>query len=78
MDIDAGSPVAPLRLAEHGAGTAVLSASSAQGTRLRAVPLTDAATHARLGLITRHDQRSPAVRLLRAKLLTALQPPGTP
>ncbi|MFJ9842011.1 LysR family transcriptional regulator [Kitasatospora sp. NPDC101155] len=72
VDIDASSPVALLRLAERGAGVAVLSASSAQGAGLRAVPLTDAATHARLGLIARRDQQSPAVRLLRAKLRKAL------
>ncbi|MBO1416736.1 LysR family transcriptional regulator [Streptomyces sp. FH025] len=73
VDIEASSPVALLRLAERGAGVAVLSASSAQGAGLRAVPLADAATHARLGLVARRDQQSPAVRLLRAKLLAALQ-----
>ncbi|MBV2152494.1 LysR family transcriptional regulator [Kitasatospora sp. SUK 42] len=72
VDIDASSPAALLRLAERGAGVAVLSASSA-GAGLRAVPLADAATHARLGLIARRDQQSPAVRLLRAKLQAALR-----
>ncbi|MGW3043457.1 LysR family transcriptional regulator [Kitasatospora sp. NPDC001159] len=72
VDIEASSPVALLRLAERGAGVAVLSASSAEGTGLRAVPLADAATHARLGLAARRDQQSPAVRLLRAKLRKAL------
>ncbi|MFG2846134.1 hypothetical protein ACGF12_23630 [Kitasatospora sp. NPDC048296] len=66
VDIDASSPVALLRLA-------VLSASSAQGAGLRAVPLADAATYARLGLIARRDQQSPAVRLLRARLRAALR-----
>ncbi|MFE2149273.1 LysR family transcriptional regulator [Streptomyces lavendulae] len=73
VDIDASSPATLLRLAERGAGIAVLSASSAQGTGLRTVPLTDATTHARLGLITRQGQRSPAVLLLRTRLLAALQ-----
>ncbi|WP_030235132.1 LysR family transcriptional regulator [Streptomyces sp. NRRL S-350] len=72
VDIDVSSPLAVLRLAERGAGVAVLSASSVQGAGLRAVPITDAATYARLGLATRHDQHSPAVRLLRDKLRTAL------
>ncbi|MFJ9692718.1 LysR family transcriptional regulator [Kitasatospora sp. NPDC101183] len=72
VDLDASSPAALLRLAERGAGVAVLSASSAQGEGLRALPLADAAVHARLGLVARRDQSSPAVRLLRAKLRTAL------
>ncbi|MFJ7908441.1 LysR family transcriptional regulator [Kitasatospora sp. NPDC096204] len=72
VDIEASSPVALLRLAERGAGVAVLSASSAGGAGLRAVPLVDAATRARLGLVVRHDQPSPAVRLLVARLRAAL------
>ncbi|MFE3764363.1 LysR family transcriptional regulator [Streptomyces sp. NPDC059104] len=74
VDIDASSPAALLRLAERGAGAAVLSASSAQGTDLRTVPLTDAPTHARLGLITRRGRHSPAVQLLLTGLLAALRP----
>ncbi|MGW2376266.1 LysR family transcriptional regulator [Kitasatospora sp. NPDC001683] len=74
VDIDASSPVALLRLAERGAGVAVLSTSSAQGAGLRAVPFADAATNARLGLVARRDQQSPAVRLLRAKLTAAMCP----
>jgi DNA-binding transcriptional LysR family regulator len=73
VHIDASSPVTLLRLAERGAGAAVLSASSTQGTGLRTVPLTDVATHARLGLITHRGQHSPAVELLRTRLLVALQ-----
>ncbi|MFF4384673.1 LysR family transcriptional regulator [Kitasatospora sp. NPDC001547] len=76
VDIEASSPIALLRLAERGAGVAVLSASSAAGTAgagLRTVPLADAATCARLGLVARHDQPSPAVRLLRARLRAALR-----
>lgn len=73
MDIEASSPAALLRLAERGAGVAVLSASAAQGAGLRSVPLVDAATHGRLGLVARRDQRSPAVRLLRARLRAALR-----
>ncbi|MFJ4845477.1 MULTISPECIES: LysR family transcriptional regulator [unclassified Streptomyces] len=72
VDIDASSPVTLLRLVERGAGVAVLSASSVQGADVRTVSLTDAATHARLGLVTRHGQSSPAVQLLRARLLAAL------
>ncbi|MFJ3913320.1 DNA-binding transcriptional LysR family regulator [Streptomyces sp. 2132.2] len=73
VDIEAASPAALLHLAERGAGVAVLSASSTQGSGLRAVPLADAATRARLGLVTRHDPHSPAVRLLRTRLLAALR-----
>ncbi|MFF7995562.1 LysR family transcriptional regulator [Kitasatospora xanthocidica] len=72
VDIDASSPLAVLRLAERGAGVAILSASSTEGAGLRAVPIADAATYARLGLVARRDQHSPAVRLLRDKLRTAL------
>lgn len=74
VDIEASSPVALLRLAERGAGVAVLSASSVAGAGLRAVPLADAATRARLGLVARRDQQSPAVRLLRSRLAVALRP----
>ncbi|MGW7447817.1 LysR family transcriptional regulator [Kitasatospora sp. NPDC054795] len=73
VDIEASSPVALLRLAERGAGVAVLSASSAAGDGLRAVPLADAAIRARLGLVARRDQPSPAVRLLMARLRAALR-----
>lgn len=73
VDLDAGSPTALLRLAERGAGVAVLSASSARDAGLRIVPLADAATHARLGLVARPDEHAPAVRLLRTRLLTALR-----
>ncbi|MFF4583641.1 LysR family transcriptional regulator [Streptomyces sp. NPDC001373] len=73
VDIDASSPAALLRLAERGAGAAVLSASSAQGAGLRTVHLADAATHARLGLITRRGQHSPAAQLLHSRLLAALR-----
>ncbi|MEU6210191.1 LysR family transcriptional regulator [Streptomyces sp. NPDC047023] len=73
VDVDASSPATLLRLAERGAGVAVLSASSAQGTALRTVPFTDAATHARLGLVTRRGPHSPAVQLLRSRLLAALR-----
>ncbi|MEU3572699.1 LysR substrate-binding domain-containing protein [Kitasatospora sp. NPDC036755] len=73
VDIEASSPVALLRLAERGAGVAVLSPSSATGAGLRAVPLADATTTARLGLVARRDQPSPAVRLLRARLREALR-----
>ncbi|MEU6293605.1 LysR family transcriptional regulator [Streptomyces erythrochromogenes] len=72
VDIEASSPATLLRLTERGAGVAVLSASSAHGAGLRTVPLTDAATHARLGLVTRRGRHSPAVELLRSRLLSAL------
>lgn len=73
VDIEAGSPTTLLRLAERGAGVAVLSPSSAVGVpTLRVIPLKDAAVHARLGLVARRDRHSPAVRLLRAKLRAAL------
>ncbi|MFE3504102.1 LysR family transcriptional regulator [Kitasatospora sp. NPDC059160] len=73
VDIEASSPAAVLRLAERGAGVAVLSASAVEGAGLRAVPLTDAATNARLGLVARRDQHSPAVRLLHGKLTAAMR-----
>ncbi|MEU4118263.1 LysR substrate-binding domain-containing protein [Kitasatospora sp. NPDC028055] len=73
VDIEASSPAAVLRLAERGAGVAVLSASAVEGPGLRAVPLTDAGTNARLGLVARRDQHSPAVRLLHTKLTTAMR-----
>ncbi|MEW2063742.1 LysR family transcriptional regulator [Streptomyces sp. NPDC007002] len=73
VDIDASSPVTLLRLAERGAGVAILSASSTQGFSGQAIPLADAATHARLGLINRQGQHPPAVQLLRTRLLAALQ-----
>ncbi|MFJ8628254.1 LysR family transcriptional regulator [Kitasatospora sp. NPDC093550] len=73
VDIDASSPLAVLRLAERGAGVAVLSDSSAEGVGLRTVPIADAATRARLGLVSRRDQHSPAVRLLRAELVAAMR-----
>ncbi|MFD5466039.1 LysR family transcriptional regulator [Kitasatospora sp. NPDC127059] len=73
VDIEASSPTAVLRLAERGAGVAVLSPSAVEGAGLRAVPLTDAATNARLGLVARPDQHSPAVRLLRDKLTAAMR-----
>ena len=72
VDIEASSPLAVLRLAERGAGVAVLSESSVDGAGLRAVPIADAATYAKLGLVARRDQHSPAVRLLRAKILAAM------
>ncbi|MER7669295.1 LysR family transcriptional regulator [Kitasatospora sp. NPDC096128] len=74
VDIEASSPAAVLRLAERGAGVAVLSPSAVEGDGLRAVPLTDAGTNARLGLVARRDQHSPAVRLLLDKLRTAMRP----
>ncbi|MEU3313444.1 LysR family transcriptional regulator [Streptomyces sp. NPDC006687] len=74
VDLEAASPTALLHLAERGAGVAVLSPSSTQGSALRATPFTDAPTHARLGLITRPSPPSPAVRLLHTRLLTALRP----
>ncbi|MFE3872920.1 LysR family transcriptional regulator [Kitasatospora sp. NPDC059146] len=73
VDIEASSPAAVLRLAERGAGVAVLSASAVEGVGLRAVPLTDAAANARLGLVARRDQHSPAVRLLHDKLTAAMR-----
>ncbi|MYT19369.1 LysR family transcriptional regulator [Streptomyces sp. SID7760] len=71
VDLEASSPATLLRLAERGAGVAVLSTSSAQGAGLRAVPLGDAAARARLGLVTRPNEHSPAVRLLHIRLLAA-------
>jgi DNA-binding transcriptional LysR family regulator len=72
VDIDASSPQALAGLAARGAGVAVLSASSGHGDGVRAVPIADAATHARLGLAIRPDQRSPAARLTLASLEAAL------
>ncbi len=74
VDIDASSPQTLIGLAQRGAGVAVLSPSSAAGEGLRTVPVADAATHACLGLAIRPDQRSPAARLMLARLRTALTP----
>ncbi|MQS12820.1 LysR family transcriptional regulator [Streptomyces kaniharaensis] len=73
VDIDASSPSTLLHLAARGAGVAVLTPAAVAGDGLRVIPLADAAVHARLGLVARPDQHSPAVRLLRAKLRAALQ-----
>ncbi|MFG2293310.1 LysR family transcriptional regulator [Streptomyces sp. NPDC048603] len=73
VDIDASAPQTLLGLVKRGAGVAVLSPSSAGGVEgLRTVPVTDAATHACLGLAIRSDQRSPAARLLLAGLAASL------
>ncbi|MEV7616737.1 LysR family transcriptional regulator [Streptomyces sp. NPDC089799] len=75
VDIDASAPLTLLGLVRRGAGVAVLSPSSAGGVAgLRTVPVTDAATHACLGLAIRSDRRSPAARLLLDGLRTALAP----
>ncbi|MGW1106581.1 LysR family transcriptional regulator substrate-binding protein [Streptomyces sp. NPDC002540] len=73
LDIDAGSPNTLLRLTTRGTGVAVLSPSSAADDGPRVVPVKDAATHACLGLAAHPGRHSPAVRLFRAKLRTALQ-----
>ncbi|MER7771597.1 LysR family transcriptional regulator [Kitasatospora sp. NPDC096140] len=75
VDIDASSPATVLRLAERGAGVAILSPSSVEGPGLSTVPIADAAVRSCLGLTGRRDQHSPAVRLLRGKLLAALGGP---
>ncbi|MEU9041956.1 MULTISPECIES: LysR family transcriptional regulator [unclassified Kitasatospora] len=72
VDIDASSPVAVLRLAERGAGVAVLSPSSVEGPGLSTMVIADAAVRSCLALVSRPDQHSPAVRVLRAKLRAAL------
>ncbi|MFD8755595.1 LysR family transcriptional regulator [Kitasatospora sp. NPDC059577] len=72
VDIDASSPATVLRLAERGAGVAVLSPSSVEGPGLCTVPIADAAVRSCLGLVGRPGEQSPAVRVLRAKLSAAL------
>jgi DNA-binding transcriptional LysR family regulator len=68
VDVEASSPQTLIGLAARGIGIAVLSPSSAAGAGLRTVPITDARTHACLGLAIRSDQRSPATRLVLARL----------
>ncbi|MEU7062611.1 LysR family transcriptional regulator [Streptomyces sp. NPDC046161] len=72
VDIEASSPQTLLGLAQRGAGVAVLSPSSGVADGVSAVPISDAATHACLGLAIRPDQRSPAARLTLARLRAAL------
>ena len=74
VDIEASAPQTLAGLAARGAGVAVLSPSSASGDGLVTRPLADAATHACLGLAVRPDQRSPAARLVLARLRAALAP----
>ncbi|MFG2606505.1 LysR family transcriptional regulator [Streptomyces sp. NPDC048514] len=74
VDIDASSPQTLIGLARRGAGVAVLSPSSGAGEGLHSVPITDAATRACLGLAIRPDQRSPAARLMLARLRVAFAP----
>ncbi|MFD7596449.1 LysR family transcriptional regulator [Kitasatospora sp. NPDC059812] len=76
VDIDASSPATLFRLAQRGAGVAVLSPSSAAGEGLRTVPVADAPVRARLGLVARPGQHSPAVRLLHARLRASLRATG--
>lgn len=72
VDIEAASPLTLLGLAERGAGVAVLPASTVPGHHVTAVPLTDAAVPACLGLVSRPAEPSPAVRLVTGRLRNAL------
>ncbi|MER6782427.1 MULTISPECIES: LysR substrate-binding domain-containing protein [unclassified Streptomyces] len=75
VQIEASSPQTLLGLARRGAGVAVLSPSSGAGGGLEPAVVTDAATHARLGLAIRPDHRSPAARLVLARLRESLGAP---
>ncbi|MER5808517.1 LysR family transcriptional regulator [Streptomyces sp. NPDC002033] len=74
VDIEAGSPQTLLGLARRGAGVAVLSPSSGAGEGLEPAVITDAPTHACLGLAVRPDQRAPAARLMLTRLQESLTP----
>lgn len=72
VDIEASSPLTLIGLAERGAGVAVLPATAAATTTLRRAAISDAVVPACLGLISKPDRRSPAVRLVLDNLGTAL------
>ncbi|QCP04497.1 LysR family transcriptional regulator [Brevibacterium sp. CS2] len=74
VDIEASSPLTLLGLAERGGGVAVLPPSTEVSGALVSKPLRDAAIHAKLALISRHEQSAPAVRLVTEKLTAALSP----
>lgn len=68
VTLAANSPQTLLGLVQRGAGIAVLTHSTGAAPGVRTVPLVDAPVRACLGLVRRPDQRSPAVRLLLARL----------
>ncbi|MBT2588330.1 LysR family transcriptional regulator [Arthrobacter sp. ISL-95] len=72
VDVEASSPLTVLGLAERGAGTAVLPASTVTDNQVNTAVLIDADVPACLGLISRPDEHSPAVRLTLQLLRNAL------
>ncbi|GAA3168151.1 MULTISPECIES: LysR family transcriptional regulator [Streptomyces] len=74
IDIEASSPLTLLGLAERGGGVAVLPSAIAAPRSLTATPIKDAHVHARLSLISHHEQPSPAVRVVFGKLAEAVAP----
>jgi DNA-binding transcriptional LysR family regulator len=77
VDIEASSPLTLLGLAERSGGIAVLPSTTVVGATLLGAQISDALTPACLGLISRQDQKAPAVRVVLGKLTAALVPdPG--
>jgi DNA-binding transcriptional LysR family regulator len=74
VDIEASSPLTLLGLAEHGGGVAVLPSAITATGNLTATPIEDADVHARLSLISHHEQPSPAVRVVFDRLSQAVAP----
>ncbi|MFF8772122.1 LysR family transcriptional regulator [Kitasatospora sp. NPDC015120] len=74
IDMEASSPLTLLGLAGRGGGVAVLPSAIAAPEGITAAPIEDAHVHARLGLISHHEQLAPAVRVVLGKLVEALSP----
>lgn len=72
VDIEASSPHTLIGLADRSGGIAILPSTTVTATTLRGDEIADALTPARLGLISRPGQRSPAVRLVLDKLTSSL------
>lgn len=74
VDIEATSPQTLVGLARRGAGVAVLPESSLGDDQLEVVvaPIRDATVLACLGLLSRPDEPSPAVRMVLGQLVAAL------
>jgi DNA-binding transcriptional LysR family regulator len=71
-DFEATSLQTLIGLAARGAGTAVIPISTAPAEGVTITPIPDATVPASLGLVSRPNEPSPAVRLVRDKLQAAL------
>jgi DNA-binding transcriptional LysR family regulator len=73
-DLEASSPDTLLGLVRRGAGVALLSASMVRGVEgVVAVPVRDAGTTARLGLVVRHGRAASATRALATRISAAMR-----